>query len=161
MEPDGEEREDAGSMEVRMEWALSTMRNLTGNHQVSIEQSVGTKGYVAMLEVHGTGDNRRHAVVSTPGDMWFSLDVDGGFSLDHFEEETSRQDVRQLIERYYEIAIAYVMNGARPADGRRMRTARHIEVAGEDVVLTLGVPQILRGALRSGLKALRRKGRPG
>lgn len=74
---------------------------------------VGVKGDAAYLHVVGQAYPERWGVVSSPGDRWFSVEIDGGFSLDHFEEETSDIDAAALLQAYVEIALAYLDNGAK------------------------------------------------
>lgn len=69
---------------------------------------LGTRGDVAFLRLAAGARPGRWAVVSTPGDRWFSLEVDGGFSLDYFEEDTSHEDVRAIMARYVDYALRYL-----------------------------------------------------
>lgn len=64
-----------------------------------------TAGYLKLLDESDPG---RWAVVWTPGDGWVSLDVDGGFSLDHYEEAIEDDDLRALVSLYIEIGAAYL-----------------------------------------------------
>lgn len=73
---------------------------------------LGTRGDVAFLRLASGTAPLRWAVVSTPGDRWFSLEVDGGFSLDYFEEGTSDEDGRAILTRYVDYALQYVAGNA-------------------------------------------------
>lgn len=76
--------------------------------QVKSEKDVG------YLRISDAADAGRSAVVSSPGDRWVSLDVDQGFSLDHFEEGIEESDLRSVLDRYVRIGFAYVVHGATP-----------------------------------------------
>ena len=49
-----------------------------------------------------------YAVVSTPGDRWFSLDTYGGFAYDYFEEGIPDTEAIQLLEKLVQAARARV-----------------------------------------------------
>ena len=87
----------------------------------------------------------RFAVVNSPGDRWFSLDVDGGFSLDHFEEDTPDDDVAQIFRRYIDVGLEYLRQNPSPTRTRLLRL-RVINVSsGEgDVVLRRSVAYHLK-----------------
>ena len=77
-----------------------------GGTQASAE--LGTNGDAAYLRLESRETPGRWAVVSTPGDRWFSLEVDGGFCLDYFEEDTPDADAEALLARYVEYATQYL-----------------------------------------------------
>src|SRR6185437_11521899 len=58
---------------------------------------LGTRRDFAYLRLSASTEPDRWAVVSTPGDRWFALEVDGGFSVLHFEEDTADVDVETLL----------------------------------------------------------------
>lgn len=73
---------------------------------------VGIRDGAAYLHAVSLAHPTRWCVVSSPGDRWFSVEIDGGYSLDHFEEETSDIDAARLLHAYVDIALAYLDNGA-------------------------------------------------
>lgn len=77
---------------------------------------IGTRGDAAFLKLWSSTESERWAVVSSPGDRWFSLEVNGGFSLDYFEEETEESDARSLIRRNVALAQEYVRGDTQPTD---------------------------------------------
>jgi hypothetical protein len=81
--------------------------------------------------MHRTERPARWAVVSSPGDRWFSLDVDGGFSLDHFEEDTPGEDVHQILSRYLELALRYLRDQPMPYPQGMLRL-RVIKISTDD-----------------------------
>lgn len=134
-----------GELEMRIEEAESLLRELSsgmGDFLVSSD----TRAAVARIT---SSDSRgsRTAQVSTPGDRWFSVDIDGGFSTDHFEEETTPEDVRIILERCLRVALAYVSHGAEPA-GTRWFPARVVRVGDERVVLRRSVLDNVRSILK-------------
>jgi hypothetical protein len=96
---------------VRTEGALAALESLR-QELADLHSEVGKRRDAAYLRVFDRHNVTRWAVVSTPGDRWFSLEVDLGFSLDHFEEGTDDAEVQALLRRYVEGAAAYVNGGA-------------------------------------------------
>lgn len=60
-----------------------------------------------MLRCWKAGAIKQWAAVSSPGDQWFSIEVDGGYSEEYFEEDTSDVDVVDRLGVYL-AAAAYV-----------------------------------------------------
>lgn len=114
----------------------------------------GQRGDAAFLRLSSPADPHRWAVVSSPGDRWFSIEVDGGFSLDHFEEGTRDEEVIQLLSQYMDIAVEYLRQLPTPIRGGLLRTPIvKVAVGSDDVVL--------HKSLSSGLKGIfMRRGRP-
>lgn len=129
------------------------MRDLMAELAPDIEgvsSEVGTRGEVAFLRVYRTAAPERWAVVSTPGDRWFSLEIDGGFSLDHFEEETPTGDARRVVGLYVRLVAIYLTEGGvtvAARGGRRTRSVR-LAAAGEEYVLRRSIGGQIRNLLR-------------
>ena len=68
----------------------------------------GKRRDAAFLHLSVSDRPGRWAVVSSPGDRWFSLEVDGGFSLDHFEEDTPDADVVRILRNYATLGLQYL-----------------------------------------------------
>jgi hypothetical protein len=69
---------------------------------------VGVKNGAAFWKIASKADPGDYAVVWTPGDRWFALDVRGGFSFTHFEEEATEENVSLLLLNLTQAARAYV-----------------------------------------------------
>jgi hypothetical protein len=93
----------------------------------------GIRDDVSVLRISkDRSSDGRWIVISTPGDRWFSVQTDGGFALNHFEEDTPDDFVADLLGRYVAIGIAYLNGGSyvsRP--GRLGLRVLHVEVDGE------------------------------
>jgi hypothetical protein len=85
-------------------------------------------------------------VVWAPGDRWFAVEIDGGYSLDHFEELTHDDEVHRTLSSYVDIAVAYVRSDAAPVRSGRFRAPR------VTVVTDTGVFE-LRMSVLAGFKA--------
>lgn len=82
---------------------------------------IGHRGDAAFLRIWQLARPSRWAVVSTPGDRWFAVEVDGGYSLNHFEEDTREEDVHRLLSTYVGVAMAYLRSDAAAVRVRRFR----------------------------------------
>lgn len=78
-----------------------------------LKTEVGRRRGAAYLRISDETEPERWAVVWTPGDGWISIDVNGGFSLDHFDEDIEDDDLRAILSRYVEIGVAYLNAGER------------------------------------------------
>lgn len=88
-----------------------------------IESTVTTtKSGTAYLRLDDSSG--RWAIVESPGDEWFALDVDGGFSLNHFEYETSDDETEQILRTYIDLAVAYMSHEERRTATRWLRRPR-------------------------------------
>jgi hypothetical protein len=76
---------------------------------IGLSSEIGYRGGAAFLRMWQSSRPGRWAVIWTPGDRWFSLEVDGGYALDHFEEDTPDEGARQLLSKYVDVALAYVL----------------------------------------------------
>ncbi|MFK4806209.1 hypothetical protein ACI3KX_10095 [Microbacterium sp. ZW CA_36] len=99
---------------------LSLMR--PANVELSAE--TGLRHDAAYLRIWQPARPDRWGVVCTPGDRWFALQVDGGFSLDHFEEDTDDEDVRRLLSNYVDLAVTYVRGDITAAKTGPLRSPR-------------------------------------
>lgn len=98
---------------MRTAGALAILTSLRPESD-AISSELGERGDVAFMRMQSSTSPQRWALVSSPGDRWFSLDVDGGFCLAHGEEETSDQDVQRLLQEYVDLALHYLREGATP-----------------------------------------------
>jgi hypothetical protein len=115
---------------------------------------VSQRGDAAVLHLSTPGRPGRWAVVSTPGDRWFSLEVDGGYSLDHFEEETSDDDARRLLRLYTSIGLDYLRQAPTPARTSPLSTPTVVVTTGTgDVVLRRSLSKSLQSLLRLGRRS--------
>lgn len=91
---------------------LELLRNLTKPF-AGFDFDFGVRADAAYVWLSMPSDSTRWAVVSSPGDRWFSLDVDGGFSVDHFEEDATDEHVRTILESYVLMAVGYLKEDVR------------------------------------------------
>jgi hypothetical protein len=98
--------------------ALATLASMRPE-AATIESELGQRGHTVHLRVSRVGSPERWAVVWTPGDVWFSLEVEGGYALDHLEgEDTPDDDVRRILAELIEIAVQYVLSDTTPGKTR-------------------------------------------
>jgi transglutaminase-like putative cysteine protease len=84
-----------------------------------IKSELEQRQHTAHLRISGIGDPARWAEVYTPGDVWFSLEVEGGFGRDHLEgEDTTDDDVRRILAGLVDLAVHYVLSEAMPVKPR-------------------------------------------
>lgn len=95
---------------MRQEQARAAARGWNSDVEVR-DDAVG-------LVMTATGRPRRKVVIVSPGDRWISLEVDGGFSLDHFEEAMDERDFRGVFEHHLQLADSYLRSGGRLVRGR-------------------------------------------
>ena len=86
-----------------------------------VDSKVATRNGAAYLHLRQTAKPDRWAVIWSPGDRWFALDVDGGFSLNHFEEEMADDDAQRLLEKYVAIGMTYILGDSIPTSAGRFR----------------------------------------
>lgn len=139
---------ERGSLDVSA--VNEVLRSLRPNSD-EVKSEIGTRGDAAYLRLNQPERLDRWAIISTPGDRWFALDVDGGFSLNHFEEETLDDDARRLLEKYVAIGSAYILSGTTPTSVGRCRP-RVLRVSTEhgDFELTLSAAAALKEAVGMG-----------
>lgn len=114
---------------------------------VSVE--TGFRGASAYLKIGSRVRASEFAVVSTPGDGWFSLDVGGGYSYDYFEEEISDADATRVINRLAHAAFAYTQGQVTTRWSRILRIPT-IVIGDDDgpLELSLSVPATIKHVLR-------------
>lgn len=106
-----------------------------------LTSEVGIRDGKAYLKVSPDSDPSEYAVVWTPGDRWFSLDVAGGYSYDYFEEDTPDVDVVELLGKLAQAATAYI-------EGRRSTTlSRFFKIPTVRVETDSGPVELWRVAL--------------
>lgn len=69
-----------------------------------IAAEFGRRGDAAFVLFRRADDPDRWAVVSSPGSRWFSVEVDGGYSFDRFDEDVPDDEIENLVVRLIEIA---------------------------------------------------------
>jgi hypothetical protein len=103
---------------------------------------VGTSGRpphnYAYLKLTSPFNPENHAVVSTRGDGWFELEVDGGFNTGITSDLTPDEDVRENLERYVHAATSYLA-GHWSASRSRVFRVPFITVQTDDGPLKLGL----------------------
>ncbi len=62
----------------------------------------------AYLKLSSRSEPSNYAIVSTPGDGWFMLEVPGGYANLEFSEFNDDLEVRRILDRYRSAAIAYI-----------------------------------------------------
>lgn len=99
--------------------ALATLASMRPEAD-GIKSELGQRQHVAYLRISG-GSPERWAEVNTPGDVWFSLDVEGGFSHNYLEgEDTPDVDVRRILATLVDIAVQYVLSEGMPVESSRI-----------------------------------------
>lgn len=81
----------------------------------------GRRRDAAFVRIGSVGEPRRWAVVASPGSRWFSVEVPGGFSLDHFDEDLEDQEVRETLDDFVAVAVAFVRSGGTMTRVGRLR----------------------------------------
>jgi hypothetical protein len=85
------------------------------------------------------------AVVSTPGDRWFSLEVRGGYSADRFEEGLSNDQVTRVLEHLVQLGAAYLAGSRRIVRSRLLKVpAIVVNGTGGSTTLRLSLPGTLK-----------------
>ncbi len=110
--------------------------------------ALGRRGDAAFLRLSDPSREDCWAVVWSPGDRWFSIEVVGGYSLDHFEEETPDGEVRRILDEYVGVALAYLRT--RPVAYRRARggSTLTVQTGSGAVVLRRSLGAALAGLFR-------------
>ena len=129
--------------------AISAFLEVSRPGTTEVSSEIGRRGDAAYLRMESTDEPERWAVVSSPGDRWFSLDVDGGFCLDHVEEDTPDSDAHRIMQEYIEVGLCYLREGATPVRSRRLRLpGLQISTAQGDVVLRRSLVANLKSLMR-------------
>lgn len=104
---------------------------------------VGTRGQpphnYAYLKLVSSSDPEDFAIVSTPGDGWFQLEVAGGFLTGTTSDLTDDNEVREYLELYLRAAKAY-LEGRRTTGKSRLFRIPFVKVQADDGPLTLRLP---------------------
>jgi hypothetical protein len=121
-------------LETNVSEAEKLLRELAASVDIA-RVEVGTRGqphntsaYLKLTPLSGADD---YAVVWTPGDRWFSLEVNGGYSLDVFGEDYEEPEVREILERFLRIATAYI-EGRWSRERTRFLHVVHVVVETDD-----------------------------
>lgn len=132
---------------VELSVVEAILRSLRPNLD-GVDAEVGTRKGAGYLHMTKTARPERWAVIWSPGDRWFALDVDGGFSLNHFDEELPDDEMRRLLEKYVDVGLTYVHGDSVPTSGGHFRP-RVLRVTTEDgdFELRLSVAAALKDAL--------------
>ena len=77
-----------------------------------ISTDFGRRGDAAFLRLSRSGEAGRWAVVASPGRRWFAVEIPGGFSLNHFDEDLEDDEVRAILNDFLAVAVAYMRSGA-------------------------------------------------
>lgn len=100
---------------MNAESASEILKSLSRNdeeHASTVEVADG----LASMRLTSRSRPERWAVVSTPGDRWFGLRVDGDYALMRLEEDAPDETVLEALHAYVAIAGAYLHSG-----GHRVR----------------------------------------
>jgi hypothetical protein len=112
---------------------------------------LGRRADAGYLRLFKPTEPERWAVVSSPGDRWLSLDVDGDFSLDHFAEGMTDDEMSRGLHRYVELALLYLRGEVRQERSGKLRLqVLKIETTEGEVVLRRSVAANLRGLIQLG-----------
>lgn len=90
----------------------------------------------------------REAVIKTPGDRWFAVDIDRGLSLDYFEEETPDSEARERLHDYFAAAMMYVEGGGVVDTSRSGLKSIRVEAGGKEWVFRRSVAQAIASVFR-------------
>jgi len=117
---------------VQTEDLVAVLRALAPEDR-AVAAAVETDGDVAALRL---SRGSRWAVVSTPGDWWYELAVDGGFSTGEPDREPSDDEVRAALARYVDLAVHYLAHGGTEVRRRWPRSPTLLlRPPGDEVVL--------------------------
>lgn len=117
---------------------------------------VGVRDGAAFWKISSDVDASDYAVVWTPGDRWFAVDVAGGFSYTYFEEDATDEDVVKVLDKLTEGARAYI-EGHRSTHFSRVWKLPTIRVETRDGSMELRLSLV--GAVKRALQPRRAKTR--
>jgi len=119
-----------------------------------ITSDLGRRGDAAFLRLSSIDEPHRWAVVTSPGSRWFSVEIHGGFSLDHFDEGLKDDEVRAILDDFLGVAVAYVRSGAaRTSVGRLRFPALVVSMPQGERILRRSLVTDVKGLLGFGDKA--------
>ncbi|MGN6239875.1 MAG: hypothetical protein ACTHNI_09025 [Cellulosimicrobium cellulans] len=110
--------------------------------------ALGRRGDAAFLRLSDPSGEDCWAVVWSPGDRWFSIEIVGGYSLDHFEEETPDDEARHILDEYVGVALAYLRTRPVPTRRGRGRPTLTVQTGSGAVVLRRSLQADLAGLFR-------------
>jgi hypothetical protein len=122
-------------MQMDIAGAMETLSSLQP-HASDLSVEIGDRRGGAFLRIWQPSRPGRWAVIWSPGDRWFSVEVDGGYTLDYFEEDTPDEEARQLLTTYVGIALSYVRGDMTAERTKRLR-APVVTVPTDDGTATL------------------------
>lgn len=137
---------------IKVQEALSILgQNISGG---AVE--VGIRDDCAFLKIESAS---RWSVIWTPGDRWFSVDTDLGYSLNYFDEGLSDSDAVDVLRFHVGVGAAYVQGAWSSKKSKILRVPElHIKVDGQVAILTMSLAAAVRYALgfnrRDTLRAL-------
>jgi hypothetical protein len=131
--------------------ALAILTSLSSSIS-ELASETGTRGEVAHLRVTKGNGKNYWAVVTTPGDRWFSLEVNGGYINTYFEEDTPLEEAKRRLERLTAAAVQYVTDEPSPTPYGALKMPAIILRDDEG-------PLILRKSLGDAVKSLYRRNR--
>lgn len=140
----GQDVESLGWLEMKKSEAADIFRSLL-REGADRSEEVGVRDGNAYLRVTANG---RWAVAFTPGERWFAVETDLGYSWSRFDEDATQSDISRTIAFCVEVARAY-------ADGRyekkisRLLRIPELAISTEEgvAVLTLAMTDMIRHVL--------------
>lgn len=118
---------------------LRQKRERYGHDRMRVEIHQGVPGLL-FKEVDG-----RTASVATPGSGWVSLELNDGFSREHFEDEISDDDLSNVVDVFIRLGMHYLDHGGviLPSVIRGFERMA-IELPGNEVVLSRSLGRSLK-----------------
>lgn len=77
----------------------------------AIHSEVGSRGDVAALTLNLIGQRGRSVLIESPGDWWFTLTTDGGYSAVHADLDLQPEAIREVLASYVKVGRAYLRQG--------------------------------------------------
>lgn len=126
---------------------LSLMQQVLRS-RAGLESESGVRDGYAFAKVWLRNEPETFAAVWTPGDRWFSLSVEGGFSHDEFDEGSSDVEVESTVRRLFEAAFAYLDGDYNLVRSRLLRLPRIVVSTRQGPIeLSLSLSQLFRRIL--------------
>lgn len=98
-----------------------------------------------MLKMSAPDSPLRWAQIVTPGERWFSLELNGGFVRDIVDEDATDDEARALMMELFRIGVSYMRGDYRVGRGRWLRVpAIIVPIREREVVISLSVGDIVR-----------------
>lgn len=101
----------------------------TSSSDADVEVGIGGRPphHYAYLKLTSRSDPKDFAIVSTPGDRWFTVEVAGNFAHNEFSEENDDAEVRRILQNYLSAGIAY-LHGQRRFEKTRFLRVPYVVV---------------------------------